>query len=219
MAIMASSLIEDVVRYLSDFDEDESYVHWSRDDLLSYFRKAIYIVSITKKNKFIKSSELQLVPGIYQKIPDTCESDITINGLIKQDGSIDYRARKSILYDTPRLGRPICRVKSVNDEYNLVSYDFSPSGREIMVEPPVPEGVNAKLSITCFIPPQITGFDSVVDISYEMEPAIFELMLYYAWGVDIEDTANRERSESHWSKAIKLLQLSTGAEELARQVR
>ncbi len=32
-------------------------------------------------------------------------------------------------------------------------------------------------------------------------------MLYYAYGVDIEDVANRERSNQHWKNALDLLQI------------
>ena len=58
MAITARTLIEDVSRYLSDYDEDESYVHWTKEDLLSYFKRAISIVAITKRDKFTRKTEV-----------------------------------------------------------------------------------------------------------------------------------------------------------------
>lgn len=219
MALTASSVIEDVAKYLSDFDEDESYVHWSEDELLSYFKKAVGIIVATQKDKFTKQTEIRLTKGIYQQIPDSCESDVSVLGLSDEDGIVTSPVRRASLYNTPRLGRPLCRAKVSSSGYKMVSYDFSPSGREIIVDPPVPDGADATLTITCFQPPSITGIDSVVDLSGTHEAAVFELMLYYAWGVDIEDNANRERSDSHWNKAMQLMQLSTGLQELARQVR
>jgi len=43
-------------------------------------------------------------------------------------------------------------------------------------------------------------------------------MLYYAWGVDIEDPANRERSNQHWNNAMALMKLNLEMQQLAKQV-
>nr|DAR25190.1 MAG TPA: head to tail adaptor [Caudoviricetes sp.] len=221
MTIAARTLIEDVARYLSDYDEDESYVHWTQEDLLSYFKRAIGIVSIVKRDKFTRITEIKLVEGILQEVPSTCESDVKVLGLADENGTLKSIARKATHTKYPALGRPICkgRVKG-NKDYKLNSYEYSDENpRYILVDPPVPANTDATLVITCYTPPDVTSLDSEVDLGADIESAIFELMLYYAWGVDIEDNANRERSDSHWNKAIQLLQLSNGAEALARQVR
>lgn len=221
MTITARTLIEDVARYLSDFDEDESYVHWSQEDLLSYFKLAVGIVSITKRDKFTRRTEVNLVEGALQDVPSNCESDIKVLGIADENGVVTKIARQAKLSKFPSLGRPVCKGKvKAGTPYKLNSYEYSEENpRQIIVDPPVPPGVEATLVITCYIPPDITSIDSAIDLGADVEAAVFELMLYYAWGVDIEDNANRERSDSHWNKAVQLLQLSSGAQALARQVR
>ncbi len=220
----ASALIEDVARYLSDFEEDESYVHWSREDLLSYFRLAVNIVATTKKDLFTKRTEIPLVEGSVQEVPTSCKSDITVIGQADENGVIKERPRKLLLNMYPVLGRPICKSKvkpseSNKIEYKMKGYDYiTEDHRQIQVEPPVPAGFEGSLVLTCYSPPDVSAPDAEVDLQGS-EPAIFELMLYYAWGVDIEDTATRERSNTHWQNAMTLLNLDAQAQQIARGMR
>ena len=220
MTITANSMIEDVAKYLSDYDEDESYVHWSPQDLLSYFKKAVGIIASVKRDNFTKRTIIKLKPGAVQDVPETCESDVTVYGLANDDGVVERLARRTKLWTYPSIGRPVCRGKTSGDGYVMQSYDYDADNpRQILVEPPVPEGVNVDLVISCYIPPTITGENSEVALSEDLEAAVFELMLYYAWGVDIEDTATRERSQQHWNNAMSLLQLSQTAQATARRIR
>lgn len=220
MPITANSMIEDVARYLSDYDEDESYVHWSREDLLSYFRKATNIVVKANKSKFIKKTTVQLKEGILQDVPESCESDIKIYGVADENGVVKEFARRTRIGQYPKLGRPICKGRVVGTGYTLSSYEYDEDNpRQIIVDPPVPEGVDLSLVISCYMPPEVSGDDDVIDLGADNEAAIFELMLYYAWGVDIEDTATRERSNIHWNNAMTLMRLSTNEQAVARRVR
>lgn len=221
MAISASSLIEDVARYLSDFEEDESYVHWTQEDLLSYFKRAVQIVAITKRDKFIRKLEFPLQVGAVQDIPEACESDVSVYGVLDENGVVQERPRKAKLSTYPKLGRPMCssKIKS-STGYKMKSYELDPENpRVLLVDPPLKQGDEATLVVSCYQPPHITGMDSTVDIGGDLEPAIFELMLYYAWGVDIEDAATRERSNTHWTNAMTLMKLNTDMQNLARSVR
>lgn len=219
MTISANSLKEDVARYLSDFDEDESYIHWSEADLLTYFKRAVGIISMTKKDRFIKRTTIKLKPGAMQEVPDNCESDISVQGL-SVDGVVQERVRRSNLSKFPPLGRKMCKTCSKGTGYKLKSFDFATDdGRTIIVDPPVPEDADAELVISCYTPPEITGADSEVSLGSDLEAVVFELMLYYAWGVDIEDTASRERSNQHWANAMTLLKLNTQMAQLARSMR
>lgn len=99
------------------------------------------------------------------------------------------------------------------------SYDFDPDNpRQIIVDPPVPAGVEASLVISCYQPPVVSGEDDIIDLGSDLESAVFELMLYYAWGVDIEDTASRERSNTHWQNAMTLMRLNLEMQQLAKRV-
>lgn len=219
MAITANSLIEDVARYLSDYDEDEAYVHWTREDLLSYFKRAISIVAMTNQKKFVKKTEIKLVEGILQDVPDHCESDVSVYGLADENGVVTERARRTRIGFYPKLGRPVCSSRIKSNTYKLNSYDIDPDNpRQIIVDPPVPAGTEATLVISCYQPPVVTSEDSAIDMGADLESAVFELMLYYAWGVDIEDTANRERSNQHWNNAMTLMKLNLEMQQRARQV-
>lgn len=220
MSITASSMIEDVARYLSDYDEDESYVHWSSEDLLSYFKKAISIVAMTKRDKFVKKTTVKLKEGILQDVPESCESDITVYGIANEDGVVTEYARRAKIGAYPKIGRPICKGRVVGQGYKMQSYDYDPENpRQIIVDPPVPADVDVELVISCYMPPDVTSDDSVISLGADLEAAVFELMLYYAWGVDIEDSATRERSQQHWNNAMTLMQLSQTAQAVARRAR
>lgn len=219
MAITANSLIEDVARYLSDYDEDEAYVHWTREDLLSYFKRAISIVAMTNRSKFVKKTEIKLVEGALQDVPNHCESDVSVYGLLDENGVVTERVRRARLSIYPTLGRPVCSSRIKSKTYKLRSYDIDPENpRQIFVDPPVPAGVEATLVISCYQPPVVTSDDSVIDMGADLESAVFELMLYYAWGVDIEDNASRERSNQHWQNAMTLMKLNIEMQRLAKQV-
>lgn len=219
MAISANSLIEDVARYLSDYEEDEAYVHWTKEDLLSYFKRAISIVAMTNQKRFVKKTEVKLVAGILQDVPESCESDVTVYGMANEDGVVTERARRTKIGFYPKLGRPVCSSRVKSDTYKLSSYDIDESNpRQIIVDPPVPEGTEATLIISCYQPPVVTSENSAVELGADLESAVFELMLYYAWGVDIEDQANRERSNQHWNNAMTLMKLNLEMQQLAKQV-
>lgn len=218
MAISASSMQADIARYLSDYDEDESYVHWTQEDLLSYFKRAISIVAMAKRDKFVNRTVIKLKPGTVQDAPSNCESDISVQG-IEVDGATE-RIRRANLNIYPSLGRPTCHSKTCGRGYKMKSYDIDPDNpRSILVDPPVPDDADVSMVFTCYIPPEVSSADSVVELGGDLEAVVFELMLYYAWGVDIEDVANRERSNQHWNNAMTLLQLDAKFKAVARKMR
>lgn len=217
MAISASSMLADVARYLSDYDEDESYVHWTQEDLLSYFKRAVSIVAMAKRDKFVKRRVIKLQPGAVQEAPSDCESDISVQG-VERDGVVE-RIRRANLNIYPSLGRR-CKAKTCGTGYKMKSYDVDPANpRSILVDPPVPENADVSLVFTCYVPPTVDSIDSVIELGGDLEAVVFELMLYYAWGVDIEDVANRERSNQHWNNAMTLLQLDAKLKAAARKMR
>lgn len=222
MAISANSLIEDVARHLSDYDDDESYVHWTREDLLSYCRLATSLLVGLHRERFIKRAEIKMVEGAIQDVPEQCESNITVQGMADKNGVITRRVRQARLSVYPSLGRPTCKVKAKSSTgYEMSSYDFSEGdGRHIIVDPPVPPDTEATLVISCYQPPTITSADDIISLGADLEAVLFEFMLYYAWSVDIEDAMSRERSVQHWNNAITLLRLDNTAEQaLTRQLR
>lgn len=217
--MVVSDLIEEVSRYLQDneFEDDVSYVHWTRDDLLTYARNAVSIIAMVRKEEFLSTVDIPLVPGAYQSVPKPCKTVNTVQGQRGEDGVIMSRIREVKLTNLSTFARPVCTGKSNSKKgYVIKSYSYDENDpKTIIVDPPVPEDEDAILTITCYAPPEIKGMDDELDMDENFRPILFELMLYYAWGVDIEDQANRERSNKHWENAMTLLQIYDYKEQQA----
>lgn len=207
-----SGIIEEVSRYLQDneFEDDVAYVHWTKQDLLTYIRNAIAIVAMVRKEEFTSTVDVELVEGIIQELPAPCKSLRTVQGQKDENGVITKRVRETKISNLTGFNRAVCTssTRSSSSEYIVKSYSYDEADpKVIIVDPPVPKGVSATLTITCYAPPEISGEDDELEVDDNFRPIIFELMLYYAYGVDIEDVANRERSNQHWKNALDLLQI------------
>lgn len=222
-----SSLIEDARRYVVGYyeDDDEQYVHWLEEDWLSYVKMAIGIVTLADQSAFTKVMDIELVEGSVQEIPDECKTLKAVRGVKDERGVITHRVRKraSNTLKLPAISRPLCKsITKSNSDYVVKSYALDDDDdRIIVVEPPVPAGVTGLLTISCYSPPTIETEDDDIELTQAQQTAVFELVLYYAWGVDIEDTANRERSNTHWEHAMTLLKVINDADSkaLKRQAR
>lgn len=222
-----SSLIEDARRYVVGYfdDDDEQYVHWLEEDWFSYVRMAIGIVALANQSTFTKVMDIELQEGSIQEIPDSCKTLKSVRGIRDERGVITstVRKRSSSSLKLPTLRRKFCKGTTESDSgYRVKSYTLDEDDdRAIIVDPPVPEGVKATLSISCYAPPEVNSEDDDIELDNAQQTAVFELLLYYAWGVDIEDTANRDRSKLHWDNAMSLLRImdATEAKALKRQAK
>lgn len=214
-----AELIEEVSRYLQDneFEDDIQYVHWTRDDLFSYLRNAVAIVSMVRKEEFVSTVDVELVEGAVQKLPAPCKSLKTVQGQKNDRGVITQRIREAKLSNLASFSRSVCTKKTTStDGYVVKSYSYDEDDpKTIYVDPPLQKGQTGTLTITCYAPPKVNGIDDELDLDENFRPIIFELMLYYAYGVDIEDNANRERSEAHIKVALQLLQIYDYKEQQA----
>lgn len=204
--MIIKSVIEDAARYLSDYSVDAQYIHWSEDDLLSYAKLAIGIIAKLNKNAFTRTSVIDLKEGSLQTLPDDMNELVAIHGQVV-DGTVVPKTRMVDIRKYPSLGRPVCNTTSKGD-YNLISYSYYQDDRKTFyVNPPVEKGQEAQLQVSYYSPPDVTSVDADIQLDDEYIPVLFELILYYAWGVDIEDSATRERSVTHWNNAMTLLKL------------
>lgn len=206
--ISARQLITEVSTYLVDQDPDAPFEHWSEDDLLGYFRMAVEIIASTQKEKFIKRVSMPLVAGSIQTTPDRCQDLSSVLGQTDAQGRVISHPRRVVsngIHLQGRIGCPDCRADTTG-EYRIDSWRYDDNDPNVLyVDPPVPEGVSASLELTCFSPPRVDNMDTEVDLGAQLRPAIFELMLYYAYGVDTESVPSRDRSAVHWSNAMTLL--------------
>lgn len=209
-----SALIDDAKRYVVGYYEDdgEQYVHWTEEDWLSYIRLSVGVIAATDVSLFTSVVEVPLQPGSVQLLPSQCESLRSVRGQLGENGEVDHLPRKRSMTSRkiPAISRKSCSnyVKGETG-YKVKSYTVDPDDpKMIIVDPPVPSGADATLVITCYAPPTLDSVDDEIPFTDVHASVIFELVLYYAWGVDIEDQANRERSNTHWNNALKLLEIS-----------
>lgn len=208
-----ADLIEDAKRYVVGYFEDdgEEYVHWTEADWISYARMAVGILATAESDLFTTVVDIKLEPGSVQYLPSECSALRSVRGQRGDNNSITSLIRKRSFssINLPRISRPSCHsTTSSTNGYTVKSYAVDPADpTSLIVDPPVPDGVSATMVITCYSPPVLSSVEDDIQINDTHLPIIFELMLYYAWGVDIEDQANRERSDTHWNNAIKLLDI------------
>lgn len=208
----AAQVIYDVSKYLTDQEADYEYTHWEQDDLFTYLKLALAIVASTDKGRYTKNREVKLVAGSLQYVPETCLSARVRGSIDPISGKISL-ARHISMDPSKAVDRPICAKSTKCDAgYKVESWSAQADDDEhIWVYPPVPEGIDATLILSCFTPPSPNSMDEELDIDVDKLPALFELMLYYAFGVDIESVSMRERSETHFNKAYTLLGIAVSA--------
>lgn len=208
----ARQFVEEVSRYLQDneFEDDVQYVHWTEDDLFTYFRLALSITSMVRSEEFVQTVDVELVEGAIQTLPHPCKSLKAMQGQKNDRGVITNKLREAKITHLASFKRALClsasSMRKGAYEAKTFSYDYD-DPKTIYVDPPVPRGAKGTLTLVCYAPPDIKDIDEELDIDENVRPIIFELMLYYAYGVDIEDSGTRERSEQHWAKAMTLLQV------------
>lgn len=208
-----STLIEDAKRYVVGYYEDdgEQYVHWTEEDWFSYIRLAVGIVATADTSLFTSVVTCRLQEGAVQPLPRQCDRLVSVRGQAGDNGAIEHIPRKRSVTSRkiPSMSRPMCRITTDSSGYKVKTYTIDPADPTmIVVDPPVPPGEHATLVITCYAPPRLTSMDDDIPFTDVHASVIFELILYYAWGVDIEDQASRERSNTHWNNAMKLMEIS-----------
>lgn len=208
-----ATLIEDAKRYVVGYYEDdgEQYVHWTEDDWLSYIRLAVGIIATADTELFTTTVDVELQAGSVQELPSPCKTLRSVRGQRDERGQITHiiRKRSSASLKLAPINRNTCKQITVgNTDYKVKSYTVDADDTKmIVVDPPVPEGTKATMVITCFAPPSLESLEDEIPFDDSHAAIVFELLLYYAWGVDIEDQASRERSDTHWKNAMTLLEI------------
>jgi hypothetical protein len=198
--MLAKSAIEAVSKYLSDYEADYEYTHWPETELLAHLGLALDIVASHNKLLFSVKTRVALSPGAIQHIPPPCQGVVDTLFSNQDGGLIHFTGIR-----TNGLDFPSACEESL--PYRVRSIYLSPASPSVLsVMPPVPVGISSYIYVHCYIPPVISGFNDVVTLPSGLMSALFELQLYYAFGIDIESSASKERSGVHWQNAMLILQ-------------
>lgn len=197
-------LATEISDYLVDQEPGFEFEHWSERAVLTYIRDALRILVLNFKGEFTKTRRIQLQPGVRQVLPADCDEFVRASAQVDTRGkSVSYLRRASSA-TIGVLDSTACPPGRAGYRARTYQYDSS-NKREFIVEPPVPEGAVFWLEIQCVQVPAVDSFDSVLELPAHLIPALKELVLYYAYGVDQESVTARAYSDAHWKNAAALI--------------
>lgn len=210
--IEVGQLLQDVARYLSDYDStapEHQHVTWSEADLRSYLQLALSSLASVRKEDFSRRIEIPLTGEGLVGLPSECDELLAVVGRRRPDGTIDTSVRTK--RDVRAIDRPVCKARSSGEP--LIEVDISQAGaREVEVDPPVQGG---SLLVRCVVTEQLTE-GSVLQLPAARRAVIFNWMVSYAFGTETESVGLRARSDEHWRRGADLLQLSAVQRRVAR---
>ena len=194
--INRADMLRRVSAYLTDEEPGYEFTHWTESDLETYFDLALKILT-TALPELSRGVCTARAEGSIVELPPCCENLLNITR-VELNGMPQTQPRRV----TTRANRyPVCQPGDA--PYCVDSWSYDPQEGVLYLTPPVPAGTHVVLTLTCIKPVEIINGEA--DIPARFEPVVFELMLYYAWGVDIESPASRDRSLAHYKTAGDLM--------------
>ena len=202
--IQSAPLIKDVARYLSEYDSSGNSEHnfreSSQEDLMSYFRLAVQQLVAADPKAFVKPIRVQTPADGLLQLPPECEECLGVLRYIGADGKTIDRPPYS---DNAKFNttRPVCgAVAAGSASVNIARDDID--RRSLFITPATAGGA---VVLSCVSVPDMAGLDTTIDIPSKHYAAIFNFMVSYAYGVDIESSPMRNRSDEHWQRATALV--------------
>lgn len=189
------SLIEEAARYVADYEPDFEFTRWTERNWFDAFRYALSMVVMFRPGEFTDTHEMKLRPGSRQMLPADCDQMLSVVDPIRE------MDRKSVGLTR---GRPVCESDSDRYEARAYAYDRE-DPRAFYVYPPVPEGADATITVTCSSTPWPHNMDEDVVISNRYRGVLLDFMLWYAFGFDTESVPSRNRAEAHFKAATDAL--------------
>ena len=211
--INRSTLIRRISAYLTDDEPGYEFTHWTEEDLRTYFDLALKVLTVALPELARGTCVFHAQPGSYSDLPPCCDNLLGVVS-VKVDGQeLPYQPRRV----TTRANR-FAHCGTASSKYKMDSWSYDPQeGGGIYFTPPVPEGTDVEVTLRCV--KTLDTINDEVDIPSRYETILFELMLYYAWGVDIESPASRDRSAAHYKVATDLMGISANHNYLTAYTR
>jgi hypothetical protein len=214
--IRAGTLIEDVARYLSDFDSTEpefNHTTWSAMDLRGYLRMSLASLMSARPNDFSKVVEIPMTGTDIVPLPTECDQLLSIVGYRRTDGTLDTTVRSVASSTRPVMARAVCTNASVDP--GSLQVEIADAGpRDFVMKPAVTGGT---MVVRCVVEPALSDPNAVLELPGKYEAVLFNWMVSYAMGTEAESVALRQRSDEHWKRGSDLLTLSINARKAARQ--
>lgn len=214
--IRAATLIEDVGRYLSDFDSTDpefNHVTWSRPDLTSYLRMSLAALMSVRPEAFSRIVEVPMTGSDIVQLPSECEQLLSVVGYRRPDGTLDTTVREVKDSSRPVSSRAVCASRP-GDPGSIQVSITSEGPRDFSVDPAVSGG---SMVIRCATEAVLDGDDAVIDLPLKYSAVLFNWMVSYAFGTEVEAVAMRQRSDEHWKRGADLLTLSMQTRIAARK--
>ena len=215
--IRAAGLIEDVARYLSDFDSTDpefAFTTWSRADLASYLRMSLASLMSVRPREFSKRVEIPMTGTDIVDLPDECDQLLSVVGYRRADGTLDTTVREVKEAKRPISSRAVCAGSTTSGDGNVQVLLADAGPRDFIVTPVLHDG---SMVVRCSVEPALEGGDALLDLPAKYEAVLFNWMVSYAMGTEVEAVALRQRSDEHWRRGGDLLNLSLSARQTARQ--
>lgn len=207
------ALIQRISAYLTDDEPGYEFTHWTEEDLTTYFDLALKVLTIAVPELARGTCTFNASSGSVTELPECCENFLGIVSVRVDGQTLPYQPRRV----TARANRyAACTTPAKHNtlrpdgrsRYQMDSWSYDPQeGGNVYITPPVPEDASVEITARCV--KALTVTDGQVSIPSRYETILFELMLYYAWGVDIESPASRDRSATHYKVAMDLMGLSS----------
>jgi hypothetical protein len=210
-----NELLINVSTDLHDYDptdEGNSYVHWSKQQLIAYYNEAMCLIASTyKQNDFVVSRIIKLRAGISQDV--CCNLLGAIVEQVDEFGNFIGHIRPMVKDKlNPWIGKA-CNVRPENYKVQNI-YTTSEAPSQFEVNPPVPPVGSFYVKAKCSEPPNSLGINDLnKDISScKYNPAVVQYMLYRALANETESGVDVSVADRHQKLFFDLLNVQVKSE-------
>lgn len=208
MATIKSTVLK-ISRQLNDQRRGYEYTRWIRDDVIGYCYDGLVQVALYRPDAFTSVFNVELQPGVRQKLPDGVSSLVSISNplaVTRDDlGLVRAFGKKPCLYQLDEAGNVV---------YALTAYAYDPrTPGYFFVSPPVPSNMvpPATIDINCVIPPpeiDPTWWLKDMPVDRKYHNAVIAWALSRAYEVDTESEnsfrlMNFQRGEFYKMMGVK----------------
>lgn len=206
-------LIDSVSDQLCDSEEGFENQLFSKDKLLSYYNCAVSVTFLGHKESFAETAQYELAPGDCQVLPDCVDAIISIKRIVVNgEESTPSMESEKMAGKNKKLNAffaGCCDGRS-NEPYVAESYSTPVTGgKEFVVQPPIPEGVEASVTANTVIRPEPVTTGEVEDTPIKLvyKAAIFEYMMYMARSSESDSPDQVSLAAQHLDNALKILDM------------